>query len=247
MDNMQTNQRGIVPKAKLSPDYSRTEIVNGESINSMKGKNMKYHNANGSLNLHDGPGYYPGMYAKERGNPSLGYVEFPYQPEMSAAHDEGRAVEAIVMNKKGEITRTIAREIAASDSPRKQGFNYGIGWGSDPKPPIYFEAEKLEAAWTKTMHEVQAIRYALTEAIRNVRLSETATEKRRAVATLAEVVSKTYGVNPLVDCKLYASLLTDYMDKIAPEPKGYTPHMGIQYALKPVRDLIARMSKALAG
>jgi hypothetical protein len=37
-------------------------------------------------------------------------------------------------------------EIMVSDSPRKTGFSYGIGWGStDPFPPIYFEAVQLEA------------------------------------------------------------------------------------------------------
>lgn len=128
---------------------------------------------------HDGPGYYPGKYASERGNPK-------------ASRD---GIEAIVMNEKGETIRTIASEIVGSASPRKDGFNYGTGWGStDPLPPIYGEAVKLEAAWNKTVHEVQSIRWAITEAIRNVRLAETETEKRLAVSELAEVVIKTRGV-----------------------------------------------------
>lgn len=36
-----------------------------------------------------------------------------------------------------------------NDNPRAKGFNYGIGWGSTPKPPIYHKAQELALVFNR--------------------------------------------------------------------------------------------------
>lgn len=69
-------------------------------------------------------------------------------------------------------------------SPRQRGYNYGEGWGSDPKPPIYLEAAKLARVLNQEANLKSMEAWALEMAIREVRLAETGVEKAAAVNAL---------------------------------------------------------------
>ena len=73
-------------------------------------------------------------------------------------------------------------------NPRAKGFNYGVGWGPEPKPPIYHEAQRLALVLNKIANVATRKAWALEMAIRTVRLAETETEKRCAVSALTELM-----------------------------------------------------------
>ena len=75
-------------------------------------------------------------------------------------------------------------------NPRLNGYNYGVGWGPTAKPPIYAEAQELALHLNRLANEATKTAWALEMAIRDVRLAETETEKRRAVAMLAFETAK---------------------------------------------------------
>ena len=68
--------------------------------------------------------------------------------------------------------------------PRALGFNYGKGWGSDPKPPIFLEATRLARILGQEAVQMSARAWALEMALRNVRIATTGAEKASAVAAL---------------------------------------------------------------
>ena len=69
-------------------------------------------------------------------------------------------------------------------NPRKRGFNYGVGWGSEPKPPLYI-ASLLRARFIRLeAQKISAAAWDFEMAIRNVRLAETGVEKAKALAAL---------------------------------------------------------------
>jgi hypothetical protein len=74
--------------------------------------------------------------------------------------------------------------------PRDLGFNYGTGWGSAPKPPIYLLAIKLARRLGQDAVEKSAQAWALEMALRNVRLATTGVEKAVAVVELARQMEK---------------------------------------------------------
>jgi hypothetical protein len=74
------------------------------------------------------------------------------------------------------------------DNPRANGFNYGIGWGPSPKPPIYHKAQELALVFNRIANAAVRKAWALEMAIRTVRLAETETEKRCAIAALIELM-----------------------------------------------------------
>ena len=65
--------------------------------------------------------------------------------------------------------------------PRKDGFNYGIGWGKEPKPPIYLEAMALCRRLNDQLMQLSREAWQLEMSIRAVRLAETGVEKAAAV------------------------------------------------------------------
>jgi hypothetical protein len=73
-------------------------------------------------------------------------------------------------------------------NPRAKGFNYGIGWGSTPKPPIYHEAEELARILGRAAIVASRKAWSLEMAIRTVRLAETPSEKIAAVSALTELM-----------------------------------------------------------
>lgn len=73
-------------------------------------------------------------------------------------------------------------------NPRANGFNYGVGWGSTPKPPIYHEAQELALIFNRAANTASRKAWALEMAIRTVRLAETDKEKEAAVLSLTELM-----------------------------------------------------------
>lgn len=73
-------------------------------------------------------------------------------------------------------------------NPRAKGFNYGVGWGPTPKPPIYRKAQELALVFNRIANAASRKAWELEMAIRTVRLAETETEKRCAVSALTELM-----------------------------------------------------------
>ena len=71
-------------------------------------------------------------------------------------------------------------------NPRANGFNYGTGWGPEPKPPVYLQAMVTVRRLNKMATDASRTAWALEMKLRNVRLAETAIEKMKAVAALDE-------------------------------------------------------------
>jgi hypothetical protein len=147
-----------------------------------------------------------------------------------------------------QTDQAIAAELVASESPRANGFNYGTGWGKAPKPPIYFDAVRLSIALDQISHDASARAWRLTTALRAVRLAETPTEKADAVALLSETYSNLMAEVPDAKVAMLVNDLANVVDQIAPpNPKGYVPHMGIHYAVKPLRDIVAKLRTYFAS
>lgn len=60
----------------------------------------------------------------------------------------------------------------------------GRGWGSAPKPLVYYKAIALSAELDKAAHDATAKAWKLTMLTRALRLAETDAEKAKAVADL---------------------------------------------------------------
>ena len=146
------------------------------------------------------------------------------------------------------VQSQVAAEIVASDSPRKAGFNYGIGWGQDePLPAVYFDAVRLNATLRSLAHEATRKHWDMETAVRNVRLAETVSEKEMAVAALTLAVNS-YADNTDVQISMLVDDMVNTVNQIAPKnPVGYTPHMGLHYAVKPLRTIVQRMKDYLAS
>lgn len=75
-------------------------------------------------------------------------------------------------------------------NPRAAGFNYGIGWGKDPKPPVYYQAMLLAQRLGAEAMRASRQAWSVEMRARDLRLAETEEEKKRAVAALKDVVEK---------------------------------------------------------
>ena len=75
-------------------------------------------------------------------------------------------------------------------NPRAAGFNYGIGWGRAPKPPIYEQGTLLAQRLGSQAMEASRAAWAVEHALRAVRIAETDKEKTDALAALTEQVRK---------------------------------------------------------
>jgi hypothetical protein len=73
-------------------------------------------------------------------------------------------------------------------NPRANGFNYGVGWGTTPKPPIYFEAQQLALIFNRAANIASRKAWSLEMTIRTVRLAETPRERDAAVSALTELM-----------------------------------------------------------
>jgi hypothetical protein len=75
-------------------------------------------------------------------------------------------------------------------NPRALGFNYGIGWGSEPKPAIYEQGCLLAKRLADQANEASRAAWTVEHALRAVRLAETNKEKADAAAALTAIVFK---------------------------------------------------------
>jgi hypothetical protein len=73
-------------------------------------------------------------------------------------------------------------------NPRANGFNYGVGWGSSPKPPIYDQGFALARRLGDQAIEASRAAWQVESALRAVRLAETESEKLASVRALTIVV-----------------------------------------------------------
>lgn len=156
--------------------------------------------------------------------------------------------DAYYIKPNGELIDTVAAEIVASDSPRKSGFNYGVGWGPTSKPPIYFDGVRIGNALTDIAHEASRKSWAMTIALRNVRLAEMDTEKQQAVRELSTLVANHMheGDKELRLRMLINDLANTIEEKAPSNMVGYIPNMGLQYAFEPVKRIVKRIKAALA-
>lgn len=74
--------------------------------------------------------------------------------------------------------------------PKANGFNYGIGWGTTPKPAVYYLAEMVARELRQESQRVSAEAWALDHAIRAVRLAESEIEKQMALDRLRNELVK---------------------------------------------------------
>jgi hypothetical protein len=75
-------------------------------------------------------------------------------------------------------------------NPRADGFNYGTGWGSAPKPNIYQQGFMLARRLGEQAMEASRIAWSLEMSLQAVRIAETDEERKAAVAALTEKVRK---------------------------------------------------------
>lgn len=75
----------------------------------------------------------------------------------------------------------------AHTDPRAAGFNYGVGWGSAPKPAEYFRLENRARDMRANAQALNARLWAVEMALRNLRLASTPQEKEKAVSDLREM------------------------------------------------------------
>lgn len=73
---------------------------------------------------------------------------------------------------------------------RRYGFNYGAGWGQEPKPPIYEQAMELADRLRQISQEASQTSWALDHALWRVRIADTPAEKQVAIADLTAEVFK---------------------------------------------------------
>ena len=73
---------------------------------------------------------------------------------------------------------------------RVAGFNYGIGWGSAPKPPIFDQGISLAQRLNQQATEASRAAWAVEMRLRAVRLAETEKEKADAIVALTDIVRR---------------------------------------------------------
>ena len=83
--------------------------------------------------------------------------------------------------------------MTATNDPRMQSFNYGGGWGTDPKPPIYAVAAQLARTLGKRAVDLSQEAWELEMAVRHVRIACLGVEKAQAVARLEQLMEKYAG------------------------------------------------------
>jgi len=72
--------------------------------------------------------------------------------------------------------------------PRAFGFNYGEGWGKEPKPAIYEQGVQLAGRLGAQAIEASRAAWQVEHAVRALRLAETTQEKSDAIAALTNIV-----------------------------------------------------------
>lgn len=76
------------------------------------------------------------------------------------------------------------------EDPRIRGFNYGRGWGSAPKPPVYQAAAQLALDLARCARVISDRWWELEMKLRDVRLAGTPEEKERSITALAQAYAQ---------------------------------------------------------
>lgn len=108
---------------------------------------------------------------------------------------------------------------------------------AQPFTGAYFDGVRMLIALREQRQELYRQSQVLEEAMTAVRAGYSETN---LIAKLAEFSTTDLRV------RMEVNTLASQIDIIAPEPKGYTKHMGIQYALRPLKDTITRLRSYLA-
>jgi hypothetical protein len=74
--------------------------------------------------------------------------------------------------------------------PRADGFNYGAGWGTEPKPPVYHTAMQLARDLGKRAMKMSRDAWELEMAVRHVRIASMGVEKSQAMQKLEILLAK---------------------------------------------------------
>lgn len=204
-------------------------------------------------------------------DPLRGLLQRPKEIPMSAAHDEGRADTAVTMGQapsnpipgsdwsvdayskfpaddvaemNAAVSAQIAKEIVDAGGPRASGFNYG--GGNTKLPSIYFDGVRLEATMNRLAQRMSTAAWEITTAVRNVRLAETPTEKRMTETKLRAAMEAAMQDRD-VSIAYKVDEIADTIEGKVPEPKGYVPHIGIHYELRPIRNAIRNLRNLISG
>lgn len=145
------------------------------------------------------------------------------------------------------VNEIIAAEIVASDSPRKNGFNYGSGYRG-PLPPVYFDGVRLVTLLRARAHAASTTHWRMETALRNLRLAETETEKALTVITLEETMRNIMADDPTIAIEGMVEEIIRTVDAVAPfEPKGYVSQMNLIHAVHPIHRAVRRLRDYLAN
>jgi len=128
----------------------------------------------------------------------------------------------------------------AADSPQAKGYNYGSGWSTD-RPSVYFEGVKLHAQLQARSSLMSSVTWAMSEALRNLRLAETPEAREIAVTALQDCVKRVRLMN---DERAWLDTLMGAVDGLQAEiakhtpvtDKGpYVPHFGMLHIMTGLR------------
>lgn len=115
-------------------------------------------------------------------------------------------------------------------------------------PSIYFDAAKLATALDERAAEHLALSARIKGSQAMVRMAKTNEASREAIAALGSAVQAALHSNDGEALKLHMLVndMANTIDVIAPpNPKGYVPHMGIHYAVSPLRKILNSIREAI--
>lgn len=113
-----------------------------------------------------------------------------------------------------------------------------------PLPAAYFEAVKLAHVLEQIVDRARLRQWRLETAMRNLR-SASASDWEYHLNTLVSTTANLTGAEERM--RMNIEEMANTIDVIAsPNPKGYVPHMGIHYAVAPLRKIMGRIKASLA-
>lgn len=117
------------------------------------------------------------------------------------------------------------------------------------KPPVYFDGLKLWHVLNRRANAAHEASVGVKDALRAVQNAVSESDVRLAVSKLTSLIHLIMTSEEGKDLRIALSVdeLATAIDNIAPpEPRGYVPHMGLHYAVKPLRSIIDKMRLYLA-
>jgi hypothetical protein len=137
-------------------------------------------------------------------------------------------------------------------SPQSKGFNYGTGWPSGERPSFYFDGVKLQAEVQDQAHLLSSVAWALSEALRNVRLAETPAQREMASKALRDCLATldtartAQSQRETVLLGLITRLESEIEQHMPRTDKGpYVPHFGMLHIMTGLRRIVSGIKLAL--